>query len=62
MTHPSWLLFLFPVMGRLLVVGELLRPRSAVTIWVDQRVDLERFTDPLRNVLTHPWRFGDCHY
>ena len=45
-------------MGRLLVVGELLRPRSAVTIWVDQRVDLERFTDPLRNVLIHPWRFG----
>ena len=32
MTYPSWLLFLFPVMGRLLVVGELLRPKSAVTI------------------------------
>ena len=46
-------------MGRLLVVGELLRPRSAVTIWVDPRVDLERFTDPFRNVLTHPWRFGE---
>ena len=58
MTYPSWLLFLFPVMGRLLVVGELLRPRSAVSTWVDQWVDLERFTGLLRKVLTHLWRFG----
>ena len=37
---------------------EILRPWSAVSTWVDQWVDLERFTGLLRKVLTHLWRFG----
>ena len=39
-------------------INSKLRPWSAVSTWVDQWVDLERFTGLLRKVLTHLWRFG----